>query len=163
MRLVKYSEVDKHLYFQLIFNEETMKMNLGRVFTREEAEAFFEAVLEINASETGIGFYKVFTCHEGSDTYIGMGVINQNEEHGALEIEYMLLPQYWNCGYGTKLAETLVQAARHIQNSPRIVAITDSANRYSKRILCKIGFEFVQQYLNDDREPAELYQFNRAK
>ena len=60
MRLEKYSENDIVLYKSLVFNEETMGMNLGRPFTEEEAAFFFQAVLEQNAEGDEYGFYKVF-------------------------------------------------------------------------------------------------------
>ena len=58
MKLEKYDETDEALYSRLVFNEETMKMNLGRVFTEEEARMFFRAVLELNAAESYLGYYK---------------------------------------------------------------------------------------------------------
>lgn len=157
MKLEKYDEADEALYSRLVFNEETMKMNLGRVFTEEEARMFFRAVLELNAAESSLGYYKVLISREGKIAYIGMGAISHNEEYDALEIEYMLLPEYWNQGYGTELAEILIKMASDAHIASGIIAITDPANRYSQRILVKNGFEFVKRYLNSDGELANLY------
>lgn len=89
LMLEKYTEDDYPLYAQLVFNEQAMNMNLGRVFTEEEANLFFQMVLNCNAASPDLGFYKVFFGKE----YIGMGALNQNDAYNAVEIEYMLLPQ----------------------------------------------------------------------
>lgn len=158
MRLEKFLNTDKKLYKQLVFNEETMGMNLGRIFTEEEADIFFQAVLEQNSEENGLGFYKVFTDTPDKEEYIGMGAITQNDEYEAPEIEYMLLPQFWNNGYGTELVEILLNM---VKESSTVVAITDPDNVYSRMILLKKGFESVKQYQNDAGEPAELFQLKR--
>lgn len=157
MKLERFDETDEDLYSRLVFNEETMKMNLGRVFTEEEARMFFRAVLEMNATESCLGYYKVLISREGKITYIGMGAINYSEEYEAVEIEYMLLPEYWNQGYGTELVEILIKMVSDARVSSSIMAITDPANSYSQRILVKKGFEFVKRYLNSDGELVDLY------
>ena len=95
--------------------------------------------------------------NEGRDVFIGMGALTRSEEHDAVEIEYMLLPQYWNRGYGSELAGDLIRMAEEAKPASGIVAITDPANKYSKRILLKHGFYLLKQYPNDDGEQVELY------
>lgn len=160
MRLEKYSENDIVLYERLVFNEEIMGMNLGRTFTIEEAAFFFQAVLEQNSEGNEFGFYKVFVGKTDKEEYIGMGAITLNDEYDAPEIEYMLLPQFWNKGYGTKLVELLLNM---VKDSSTIVAITDPDNTYSRKILLKNGFESVKLYCNDDGEPAEMFRLKILK
>ena len=155
MRLELYAKDDKALYDTLVFNEEAMRMNYGRTFTEAEADLLFSAMLETNA-EGPFGFYKVLVSEADGETYIGMGALNRNEE-GAFEIEYMLLPEYWNRGYGTALVETLLRTAKASGLSRTVEAITDLDNTFSKRILQNAGFALVKRYTNDDGEPAELY------
>lgn len=156
MKLEKFSDKDKGLYKKLVFNEEAMKMNLGRAFTKEEAEMFFQAVLEQNAEDGVLGFYKVCVSDSGEDEFIGMGALSDNEEYGAVEIEYMLLPKFWNRGLGTELVKKLIAMSKD-SGYEKVVAITDPDNTYSKRILAKEGFSLTKEYVNDDGEPAELY------
>ena len=155
MRLELYAKDDKALYDTLVFNEEAMRMNYGRTFTEAEADLLFSAMLETNA-EGPFGFYKVLVSEADGETYIGMGALNRNEE-GAFEIEYMLLPEYWNRGYGTALVVTLLRMAKASGLSRTVEAITDPDNTFSKRILINAGFALVKRYTNDDGEPAELY------
>ena len=156
MKLEKFSDKDKEQYKELVFNEEAMKMNLGRAFTEEEAEMFFQAVLEQNAEDGVLGFYKVCVSDSGADEFIGMGALSDNEEYGAVEVEYMLLPKFWNHGLGTELAKKLIAMSKD-SGYEGVVAITDPGNTYSKNILAKEGFSLVKEYVNDDGEPAELY------
>ncbi|MBR0508278.1 MAG: GNAT family N-acetyltransferase [Clostridia bacterium] len=149
MRLEPFTEADRALYETLVFNEETMRINLGRTFTPEEAERFFSAMLEANAGEPG--FYKAYV----NDAYVGMGAL-ERDENGALEISYMLLPQFWNRGYGTALAETLLSLAAG--RTETVAAITDPANVYSKRILEKAGFSLVKRFVNADGDPVERFE-----
>lgn len=155
MRLEPYAKDDKALYDTLVFNEEAMRMNYGRTFTEAEADLLFSAMLETNA-EGPFGFYKVLVSEADGETYIGMGALNRNEE-GAFEIEYILLPEYWNRGYGTALAGMLLNMAKASGLSETVEAITDPGNIYSKRILLQAGFVLGKQFTNDDGAPAELY------
>lgn len=131
-----------------------MKMNLGRVFTDEEAEMVFGAYLEMNADEGAAGAYKVY-----SDTgeYVGMGSLCPNEELGAVEIEYMLLPRCWRRGYGTELVGELLKLASR-SGLCKAAAITDPENIPSQKVLLKNGFEFVKQFANPEGESVRLYQ-----
>ena len=157
MRLEKYTEADEALFSRLVFNGDAMKMNYGRVFTADEEAMFFQAMLEANAAEPPLGYYKVYAADDSGEGYIGMAALTMNEEYGAAEIEYMLLPEYWNRGYGTELAGMLIEIAREVRAASDVVAITDPGNLYSRRILEKHGFAFVKRYLNEDGDPAELY------
>lgn len=153
LKLEKYTEADAPLYAQLVFNEQVMNRNLGRVFTDDEAEMFFAVMLEVNAANGREGFYKALD----GEKYTGMGALEWNEEENAWEIEYMLLPQFWNRGYGTNLVELLLELARESGKGTHVIAVTDPANIYSQRILRNKNFVFVKEYINADGEPAELY------
>ena len=157
--LKKYTAKDYNLYSQLVFNEQTM--NMGRIFTAEEASIFFQLILNCNAENNDYGFYKVYLVHNNASEYIGMGALTSNDDYNAVELEYMLFPQHWNKGYGTALVKLLVQKAKEAQKSVDIIAITDPDNIYSKRILQHACFELVKQYVNDDGELAELYKLAR--
>jgi RimJ/RimL family protein N-acetyltransferase len=156
MRLVPFQKGDRARYEALVFNEEAMRRNYGRTFTKAEAELLFSAMLEANAEDSVTGFYKVFVPAAHCETYIGMGALNVNDD-GVFEIEYMLLPEYWNRGYGTALVETLLSMAKASGLCRTVEAITDPDNLYSKRILVHAGFALVKQFVNDDGEPAQLY------
>ena len=119
-----------------------------------EAEQFFEAVKWEYAKGSVLGYYKVFPLTQGSPTFLGMGVLEQNDDYQAIEVEYMLLPQYWNRGYGTALLRALIGLAVSFQSNCVLIEILDPQNTYSKRMLCHAG---EKQYLNAENDPVELY------
>ncbi len=152
--LEKFTTADSPLFHTLVTNEPAMRMNLGRPLTKAEAEQFFEAVKWENAKGSALGYYKVFTLAQGSPSFLGMGVLEQNDDYQAIEVEYMLLPQYWNRGYGTALLRALIGLAVSFQSNCDLIAILDPQNTYSKRMLCHAG---EKQYLNAENDPVELY------
>ncbi len=152
--LEKFTTADSPLFHTLVTNEPAMRMNLGRPLTKAEAEQFFEAVKWENAKGSVLGYYKVFTLAQGSPSFLGMGVLEQNDDYQAIEVEYMLLPQYWNRGYGTALLRASIGLAVSFQSSCDLIAILDPQNTYSKRMLCHAG---EKQYLNAENDPVELY------
>lgn len=152
--LGKFTTADYPLFHTLVTNEPAMRMNLGRHLTKAEAEQFFEAVKWENAKGSVLGYYKVFPLAQGSPSFLGMDVLEQNDDYQAIEVEYMLLPQYWNRGYGTALLRALMGLAASFQSSCDLIAILDPQNTYSKRMLCHAG---EKQYLNAENDPVELY------
>lgn len=152
--LGKFTTANYPLFHTLVTNEPAMRMNLGRPLTKAEAEQFFEAVKWENAKDSALGYYKVFTLAQGSPSFLGMGVLEQNDDYQAIEVEYMLLPQYGNRGYGTALLRALMGLAASFQSSCDLIAILDPQNTYSKRMLCHAG---EKQYLNAENDPVELY------
>ena len=151
LRLSKFEPQDRPLYERLAYDPEVMEMNLGRVFTPEEAQMVFEMILALN-EQSGVGYYKVYS----GDEHIGLGALNPSDEEGAVEIEYMLLPAHWGKGHGTGLVKQLLEMAK-VEGYSTAVAITDPANLRSKRILDKCGFAMVERYLNEDGEEADKY------
>ena len=101
-----------------------------------------------------LGYYKVFPLTQGSPTFLGMGVLEQNDDYQAIEVEYILLPQYGNRGYGTALLRALIGLAVSFQSNCDLIAILDPQNTYSKRMLCHAG---EKQCLNAENDPVELY------
>ena len=158
MRLEPFCVADRALYESLVFNEDAMRLNFGRVFTADEAALFFSAMLQANAAPSALGFYKVLTDIDGAETFIGMGALNENEDYGAIEIEYMLLPAYWRRGFGTALVERLLKTAKETGLLSAAVALTDPVNLPSQRVLIKNGFTKLRAFENDDGEPVILFQ-----
>lgn len=152
MRLEKYTSEDVELYERLVFNEKTMSLNYGRVFTKEEADMLFRYIISSNADDGITGYYKVY-----ADEYIGLGALTFDEGSGDLEIEYMLLPEYWGYGHGSELVGILTKMAEKSGLSSSVSAITDPTNERSVKILLKNGYRLIRSYINEDGEPAEVY------
>ena len=63
--LEKYTEKDFELYSELVFNEQVMNMNMGRVFTKEEAVFFYKAILDLNANSSCLGYIRFSMIRKG--------------------------------------------------------------------------------------------------
>lgn len=68
------SEEDFEYFLQLAFNEETMVMNYGRVFSLEEARKFYKGIMSVNTKHTDLGCFKVF--ERTTDNFIGLGALS---------------------------------------------------------------------------------------
>ncbi len=95
---------DVALYNMLVLNETVMRMNLGRVFTPEEAEAFYRMMLSSGEEAEALGYFKV--CDADTGVFLGMGALNGVGV--TADIEYMLLPEHWVLGYRTMLVSELL-------------------------------------------------------
>lgn len=79
-------------------------------------------------------------CLKETGEPVGECSLTLQENGSSCEIGYMLLPQYWNQGYGTEAAEWLMNMGR-AYDAQRITAMTHAKNSASVRILEKLGFK----------------------
>ncbi|AWZ49818.1 N-acetyltransferase [Clostridiaceae bacterium 14S0207] len=148
-------EEDFSYFLKLTTNEELMVMNYGRIFTREESEGFYKKMMEQNSRTKDFGYFKVFKKNE--DTFIGLAAISVNNDCTEVEIEYLLLPEYWGNRYGTEIAENLLEKIKKISNISKVTAIINPDNIRSKKILLKNGFILCKTYKVDDGKTAQMF------
>ena len=125
--LKKVSSEDDFKYFsQVFFNEDVMLMNYGRVFTLEEAKKCYKGILKNSLKYNELGSFKVFI--NNTKEFIGICSININEFLDEVELEYLLLPQYWGNGYGTEIARILLNICKKITSVKKASAIIDDGS-----------------------------------
>ncbi|RDU37174.1 N-acetyltransferase [Neobacillus piezotolerans] len=135
--LQKFDSTDFNNYFLLVSNEQVMSMITERSIPLEEAQGKFQKILKRNENYKTFGSYKVYNH---TNEFIGLGSLILNEEkNDEAEIGYMLLPQYWGKGYGSVIAEALINKAKNTDVN-RLTAIIDPKNKSSRKILLKSGF-----------------------
>jgi len=141
------------LYFQLVNDENVMKMITGRPLSRTEALTKFQHILKINEQSRQFGYYAVRNKWDG--IFVGLAkVVLANE--GEAEIGYMILPEYWGKGYGTEISQQLIGYCKGIAGLKSLLAIIDPENQASKRILEKGGFN-LDEACEIAGLPAEIY------
>ena len=162
LRLEKFQgETDFSLFASLAYDEKVMKLNYGRTFTKEEADLFYQGILQANKKDAVLGYYKVYKMpEEGAGPFIGMCGMNLNSNFNGVEIEYMLLPAWWHQGLGTVLVKKLIQTIKNSGKYKCIIGITDPANTYSRKILQKTGFVSAKNYTIDDGSAAEVFRLD---
>lgn len=96
-------------------------------------------MIEINAISASTGHFMVID--KSTSKNIGHAKLVMTESNQA-EIGYLLLPEYWKKGYGSEIAETLVNRSKMIAEIEFLIAIIDPENVASRKILENQGFLF---------------------
>ena len=150
------SRDDFPFFAQLAFHQQVMVMNMGRVFTEEEADAVFSYILEYGQAQENAGSYKVFSQ---DNAFIGIGSLWVRED-GA-EIEYMVLPEFWNQGYATAIVASLIEKARLHPGVTELTALVDPANLPSQKVLTKNGFAYEKVLpVEEDNSTVAVYRLS---
>ncbi|SRX73204.1 GNAT family N-acetyltransferase [Aequorivita antarctica] len=132
-----YTEADFDDYFQLVSNADVMKMVTGRPDLEHDARERLEKMLKINQETPKIGNFKVTLKFGGG--FVGYSKLVMTKKNEA-EIGYLTMPEHWGKGYGSEIAQTLVNLAKQVDEIKNLIAIIDPENMASQRILEKQGF-----------------------
>ena len=153
--LKKLSAGDFEAFFSFAGNEQVMKMITGKSQTREEARAKFNALLGNQRWKESLGSFMIFQ-HESSDLMGFAKLEIKAEKQYEAELGYMLLPQFWGYGYGTEIAECLLKRAESDPDLKRVYALVDPANKASRKILLRLGFNSEKSGQMDGL-PTEIF------
>lgn len=134
-----YIEADFDDYFELVSNADVMKMITGRPLTKDETRERFDKMLRINLEHPEIGHFKV--ALKTDNDFVGHSKLVMTENNEA-EIGYVLSPQHWRKGFGSEIAETLINLGKEVKTIHNLIAIIDPENTASKRILENQGFQW---------------------
>ena len=147
-------EEDFRLFAQMAFNEQVMKMDMGRIFTQTEAEGYFAYMLSYNQEHPNSGNYLAYRRED--QVFIGLAALWEREE-GA-ELEYMVLPEYWNRGYATEMVAQLLEQAQRIPDLTVVRGIMDPENTASQRVLKHHGFTLeTTMHVEEDDSTVAVY------
>ena len=107
-----------------------------------DAEKYIEQKLIKSYRENGFGLYMVSLKEE---IPIGMcGLVNRPTLED-VDIGFAMLPKYAGKGYGFESAKAVLEWARDELKLNRIVGITVPDNKYSIKLLEKIGLQFEEK------------------
>ena len=129
--LTPLSEADLDFMLQLTSNRQVTKYLTGLICDKDSLLFWFnsltardrEMIIHLTATGERIGECSMTISKDGRSAEIG----------------YMLLPEYWNHGYGTATANILVEMAVS-SGIEQVTAATSPDNIASIRILQKSGF-----------------------
>lgn len=142
MKLEMMTQDDYPFFLRLYQDSDLMKMITGDVLSeRELKEKWYNVSLMDN--QRGFGLYNVYNHNK----LIGMGCLKPYDK--GVEVGYIILKEYWNRGYATKLCQMLVEKAKKMSDE-KVVAYINPNNIASKNVLLKNGFESL--YKKDDEE-----------
>ncbi len=129
----KLKESDSELFFDLKSNPNAMNPLPREVLNRKESDAELLMLISLEVS----GEKNIWcVCEKGCDDFIGGCGFQKNELYQD-EIGYQLREKYWGKGYGTEIANGLIQYGFSILNSDLITADVEASNVPSVKILEK--------------------------
>ncbi|WP_367331416.1 GNAT family N-acetyltransferase [Sphingobacterium multivorum] len=147
IKLVKYVESDFDLFKTMVSDDETMKYIAGDGWTESQAKVHFDAMIEINRKEEGLGFYKVINQE---NLFIGNCSLERYKyDCEILEIGYVLKKEFWRMGYGSAICLEILAKANGLYPESEVIAIINPDNLASKALLEKYGFELYFRGLED--------------
>jgi RimJ/RimL family protein N-acetyltransferase len=81
--------------------------------------------------------------NRADNQYVGRGGLRKTTVNDCDEVEvtYALLPEYWNEGFATEIAQVSIQAALHLKIE-EVVCFTSVTNIPSQKVMQKAGFHY---------------------
>lgn len=132
-------------------NEEVMKY-CGGQGSRERVNKSMEFYNNLH-KEKGFATYAVSL--KENNRVIGACGFNPGEADDEIELIYHFAKEYWGKGYATEAAKACVAYAGSNLEIKKIVASVDHRHETSKKILEKLGFDFIGMKLFDDTGQEE--------
>src|SRR5437016_4811965 len=125
-----------------LLNEPSFIQNIGDrgVRTIDDARAYILNGPIASYEKFGFGLWMVETRSEGAPIGI-CGLLNR-DVLADVDIGYALLPEFWSKGYALESASAVMAYASEKLGLKRVVAVTNSDNKSSIRLLEKMGFKY---------------------
>jgi RimJ/RimL family protein N-acetyltransferase len=98
-----------------------------------------------------------------------IGMIGCRVREHAADIGYVLSRDYWNRGYTTEAAKTVVDWASNLEFIYRVWAVCDLENEASARVLEKVGMQregILRRYIvhpNVSPEPRDCFVYSKIR
>lgn len=133
-----WTQADADALFEIMRDARVMRyLAEGKPFTLEQVREFL-IWAENYQRENNFCRWKVIEKSSGET----IGSCGFARPHGTVEIElgYLLAQKHWGKGFATEAARAAMQYGFEKLNFPEIIALTDSENVASQKVLEKIGF-----------------------
>ena len=127
-----------------------------QVHSDEDARHYIEERMMPQATQLGFGNYVV---RNEQQTPLGTCGIFVRDGLTVADLGFAFLPQYHGQGFATEAARCMVQAAGRDFGMEKLSAITLPSNRSSRRLLLRVGMQFVKMVqLPEENEVLEYYE-----
>lgn len=137
----KFTKEDAEFILEIL-NDPSFIQNIGNrnVHNLQDAENYI-----LNgpvASYTKNGFGLCLVVLKETNESIGICGLIKRDALPDVDLGYAFLPNFWSKGYAFESTQAMLSYGWNHVNLNRIVAITDSSNTPSNRVLEKLGFTF---------------------
>ncbi len=157
LRLRRLSVDDAEFILRLL-NEPSFIQNIGDrgVRTVDDARGYIVKGPITSYEKFGFGLWLVETKLPAAP--IGICGLLKRDLLDDVDIGYALLPEFWSQGYALESAAAVLAYAGETLGLKRVVAVTNSANQSSIRLLEKMGFRYERMVrLSEDAPEIKLF------
>ncbi|MFF9912529.1 GNAT family N-acetyltransferase [Streptomyces sp. NPDC013457] len=102
------------------------------------------------------GVHAVVRAADG--VLLGLVTVEPGARDGETEISYQFLPEHWGHGYAREAVAAVLDAT--LRGTPSVVALTQEANRPSRRLLEAVGMTHAASFVEHDAHQV-LYRRRR--
>ncbi len=159
---IRWLEIDDAPFIYTLVNEPTWIRYIGdkNVSNLEDARTYIETVPLEMYRNLGFGLNHVSLKQGG--TAIGICGLLKRETLDDIELGFALLPAFRRQGYTLEAATAILEYGSIKLGISRVVAILTPDNVASRKLLCKLGFEFENGFQKEpNSNKLDLYVFNR--
>ena len=121
----------------------------------EDAVEYLEQGPIKSYKENGFGLW--LTLLKNNNIPIGMCGLIKRESLDDIDIGFALLPEYSRLGYGYEIASATLKYANQVLRIDKVVAITDSHNIPSIKLLNKLGLQFEKTLKLSENDTVLLF------
>lgn len=121
------------------------------VRTLQQAEAYLQNGAMASYQHSGFGFWAVI--EKSSGQIIGMCGLVKRDNLPHADLGYSFLPEHFGHGYAFEAAQACIDAAKDRFNLPKLLAIVNTNNLASRKLLEKLGFTFQRMIALYENEP----------
>lgn len=93
-------------------------------------------------------------CVGSGDTDEAIGSITLHRERGQLELSYSLIPEAWGKGIAHEACRAIIEWVWASTEEPVLIAVTQTANEPSIRLLDRLGFAEDSRFTEHDAEQS---------
>jgi len=97
---------------------------------------------------------------ERRDTKESIGLVMLHPGHGGTEVSYQFLPSSWKQGFASEALRCVIDHAFDSEGIDELIAVTQTANGPSRRLLERIGMTASEQF-EEFGEQQTLYRAQR--
>jgi RimJ/RimL family protein N-acetyltransferase len=141
LRLRPFRDDDKPLLLELLTDPEVRRHLGGPVTSDAELEALRDAV---------VGERPDVFCVADANTDTALGRVSFDDHRGAWEVGYELEPGAWGCSLGAEAVGAALDWWWATGRSTSLIAVTQTANVRSCRLLGVLGLGFEREFVKYD-------------
>jgi len=139
MRLFTKEDIEE--FYEIVKKNEVGKwLGLGKGMPFEEAEEYVTKIIK-HWAKYHFGVWAVID--KTSEEIMGHCGLRYMDDTEDIEIIYLLDPKYWGKGYATEAGNEVIQYAFNSLQVNKLMARVRTNNSKSKKVMDKLGFEFI--------------------